>query len=72
MIKRAGHLIIDVPQCIGERARIYCTTEPNRIVPTEKIAELRQRKAVKRVKNEYAQVVAKTSVKISKSLVSIL
>lgn len=69
MIKKNGHFIIDVPQCIGEKARIYCTTEPHKVVPTEKIAELRMKRLVNMIKN---QGLSKASAKISKSLVSIL
>ena len=70
MIKRTGHFIIDVPQCIGERVRIYCTTEPHKIVPTEKIAELRLKRLANMIKNN--QATNRASVKIQKSLVNIL
>ena len=70
MIKRTGHFIIDVPQCIGERARIYCTTEPHKIVPTEKIAELRLKRMVNIIKKQSAT--NRASVKIQKCLVNIL
>lgn len=70
MIKRAGHFIIDVPQCIGEKKRIYCTTEPHKIVPTEKIAELRMKRLANIIKNN--QGISKASAKIQKSLVNIL
>ena len=70
MIKRTGHFIIDVPQCIGERARIYCTTEPHKVVPTEKIAELRMKRLANMIKNN--QTTNRASVKIQKSLVNIL
>ena len=70
MIKRTGHFIIDVPQCIGERARIYCTTEPHKVVPTEKIAELRMKRLTNIIKNN--QEISKASAKIQKSLVNIL
>lgn len=71
MIKRAGHLIIDVPQCIGERARIYCTTEPHKVVPSEKISELRQRRLVNMVKRKIKQA-TRPSAEIQKDLVNIL
>lgn len=70
MIKRTGHFIIDVPQCVGEMARIYCTTEPHKVVPTEKIAELRMKRMANIIKNN--QTTNRASVKIQKCLVNIL